>query len=515
MQRLWVFIIFSLNLALLAGAAYATGDNEDTADYTPQYHTTPCPFPIPNHATVDCGYLTVPESRSIANGTFIKLAVAVLRAPASNLQADPIVFLNGGPGGSALDEFINDAQTFTYYPFRYNRDLIFVDQRGTGYSIPSLNCPELNTVNYPYPEREPELLATLNCRERLIASGVNLQAYNSTESAADLEDLRNALAYGPWNILGVSYGSRLALTLLRDHPQGVRSVVLDSPYPPQADIARSDSLGLLDGLRVLVAGCQQNPPCQSAYPDLEDTLMTLVADFNQQPRLLMVTDFVTDELYEVSVDGKGLITVLIHAMQNEYTLPLLPRLIHETAYQEYRILRLVMAEQGYGNVTPTDRQIVDRSDSEGLFNSVTCQEEYAFSSLASLGGLIVAKVPQALQSLLLDEAARQFGICEAWDVGKANPLENQAVISELPALLLVGAYDAFTPPAFARQAAQGLANGHTFVFPGNGHSILAAEDCAVELVQQFIDQPNQSPQADCFTEKTGPAFYLPGDELIF
>jgi len=509
----FIFASF-IGLVALTGTAPASEAPPASPGYTPQYHTTPCPFPIPAYATVDCGYLTVPESRSIPDGTHIKLAVAVLRAPASNLQADPIVFLNGGPGGSALHEFLHDAQTFTYYPFRYDRDLIFVDQRGTGYSIPTLNCPELDTVNYPFPEREPELVATLGCRERLMASGVNLRAYNSAESAADLEDLRKALNYGPWNVLSVSYGSRLALTLLRDHPEGARSVVLDSPYPPEADIARADSLGLLDGLRVLLRGCQQNPPCQSAYPDLEGTLMALIGDFSESPRALMVTDFATDGLYEVVVDGRDLIIVLIQAMQNEYTLPLLPRMIHEAALEDYRVLRLVMAEQGYGNDTrPVDGP--DLSDSEGLFHSVTCQEEYAFNSLASLGGLILGKAPESLRPILLDEAARQFGICEAWDVGKADPLENQPVESDVPALLLVGAYDAFTPPAFARLAARGLANSFLYIFPGNGHSILLAEDCAIELVQQFLDDPGQAPEAACFAEKTGPAFYLPEDELTY
>ena len=511
-----ISLVFSglLGLAMMAPTALAEETTAAKPSYTPQYHVTPCPFAVPAHATVDCGYLTVPESRAIANGIHIKLAVAVLRAPASNLQPDPIVFLNGGPGGSALDEFINDAQTFTYYPFRYNRDLIFIDQRGTGYSIPTLNCPELDDVQYPFPEREPELVATLGCRERLMASGVNLKAYNSTESAADLEDLRRTLRYGPWNVLGVSYGSRLALTLLRDYADGVRSVVLDSPYPPEADIARADSLGVLDGLRVLIRGCQQNPPCHRAYPDLEGTLLKLIGEFSEAPRELMVTDFATDGVYEVTMAGRDLIAVLIQAMQNEYTLPLLPRMIHESAHGDYRVLRLVMAEQGYGNDLRAPGR-ADLSDSEGLFHSVICQEEYAFNSLASLGSLILGKVPESLRSILLDEVARQFGICEAWDVGKAAPLENEAVASKTPALLLVGAYDTFTPPAFARLAARGLANSFTYIFPGSGHSILTAEDCAIDLVQQFIDDPRQAPEAGCFAEKTGPAFYLPEDELIY
>ena len=193
-----------------------------------------------------CGYLIVPEDRSDPDSQPISLHVAVFTSESEEPAPDPIVYLEGGPGGHALEivPFIFEDRIA---PFLTNRHFIVFDQRVVGYSEPNLDCPELIALTHETldqqlsveEQRAGGLSASLACRDRLIGEGVNLKAYTSAENAADLNALRQALGYEEWNLYGISYGTRLALTAMRDHPEGIRSVVLDSAYPLQVDLPTS------------------------------------------------------------------------------------------------------------------------------------------------------------------------------------------------------------------------------------------------------------------------------------
>src|SRR5579859_2041292 len=197
----------------------------------PSYEQAECPYAKPAGHTVECGYLTVPEDRSNpSNGNVVKLAVAVFKSNSSTPQPDPVIYLEGGPGGRSLsddgvDYYINDA----FAPLLDKRDVILFDQRGTGYSTPSLACPEYFDANWNNEDKnlsakawEPiTTQAVQDCHDRLVKQGVNLSDFNSAESAADVSDLRVALGYKEWNLYGISYGTRLGLTIMRDFPQGI------------------------------------------------------------------------------------------------------------------------------------------------------------------------------------------------------------------------------------------------------------------------------------------------------
>jgi pimeloyl-ACP methyl ester carboxylesterase len=192
--------------------------------------------------TIACGMLTVREDRSQPNGATIQLAVAIIPTRSPTPAPDPVVYLAGGPGSAALSGAPRLARAWA--PFLANRDLIVFDQRGTGFSRPALRCPEserssdaeLGRVLSADESVRAEVAALQRCHARLVREGVHLGAYTSAASAHDLEDLRVALGYGRWNLLGISYGTRLALTAMRDTPQSIRSVILDSTYPLQVNL---------------------------------------------------------------------------------------------------------------------------------------------------------------------------------------------------------------------------------------------------------------------------------------
>jgi pimeloyl-ACP methyl ester carboxylesterase len=215
------------------------------------------------------------ENRAKPDGRRIR--IFVMRAPAVSAtpKPDPIVYLSGGPGGAGSFE----VAFMVKHGLNADREVIFVDQRGTHRADPLVACPEwerflYDAVSLPFAAESTTAIdsATLRqCHDRLAATGVDLAAYNSTENAADIADLRIALGIATWNVYGVSYGSRLALTVLRDHPQGIRSVVLDSVSPPANNIVEKVVVGSGQLVQRDLRRVRDQPACAAAYRTWERT----------------------------------------------------------------------------------------------------------------------------------------------------------------------------------------------------------------------------------------------------
>lgn len=449
-----------------------------------EFQWTECPNDVPASVQVDCGFLTVPENRSKPTSPAIQLAVAIRYAPDGPGSSPPIVYLAGGPGGSALDDFLADPESWDY-PFSRDRDLIFVDQRGTGYSTPTLDCPELADAtdgSSDNPER--------NCHARLVSAGIDLTAYNSAENAADIAALRNTLGYPEWNLLGISYGTRLALTIMRDHPQGIRSVVLDSPFPPNADTPVDEALGAMDSLNVLFDDCARDPDCNDAFPDLRGLFLETVARLNDDP---------IDDFY-----GDDLVFAITEAINASELIPLLPLAIYEVADGNLDILDELSGDEGSGR--HSFQEELDRSDSEGMYNAVICHDEYAFNDYDNVEGQVLGQIPAELEAALLNSVFELYQVCDYWGAGAAAAIENEAVVSDIPTLILVGQYDHATPPKWGRLTAETLSNAWLFEFPGSGHSLLSGVDCAISITDTFLDNPNDEPDSRCIDRMGGPDF---------
>ncbi|HEY7302358.1 MAG TPA: alpha/beta hydrolase [Xanthobacteraceae bacterium] len=228
-----VLLALVLALSVVGRSAQAP---ERTAT-VPRFEPTPCPKLQGAEALADasCGYLIVPEDRSRASGRTIRLMVAKYPARSPEKRADPVVYLAGGPGDIAP----LDVNGLVSANFIRDRDILVVSQRGTMFSEPALTCAAADNFArellglrfYSVVTKRAHLAATEACRRELAATGADLSAYNSTENAADFADLRKVLGLTTWNVYGTSYGSYLAQTLMRDHPEGIRSVILDSVLP--------------------------------------------------------------------------------------------------------------------------------------------------------------------------------------------------------------------------------------------------------------------------------------------
>jgi len=488
--------------------------DEPAALQPSSYVVADCPFDIPDSYDIECGYLTVPENRSDPNSASIDLAVAIVYG--ENPAPDPVVYLAGGPGSSAIDEFIGAPESWDINTFLYGRDLILIDQRGTGYSYPTLNCWEMEEVDYENTtSNDPDYDAAVACHDRLADDGVDFTAYNSAESAADIADLRVALGYDSWNVFGISYGTRLALTLMRDHPEGIRSVVIDSVYPPNVEAAAEEAGTIYAAMQTVFEGCAADAECDAAYPNLEAVLADTVLRLNDQPADAELSDPDTGDLYVTTVTGDDIMNSLSGSLYIAESIPYLPRMIYETSEDIFDTYDYLAAGSGAARSGAARGRQADEdySDSEGMNYSVECREEYAFTDYDSARAYAESEVPDPFVDSLFSGPAANFDVCDFWGAGIADAVEEQAVVSDLPTLVLAGEYDPITPVRWAELAASTLSNSTLVVIPATGHSVTGSDVCANSIVDQFIADPTLVPDTSCVDPSIVPYWVLPGDPL--
>lgn len=470
---------------------------------TPRFEQADCAFDEPRNVDLECGYLVVPENRANPNSRTIRLHVAVFRSDARNPAPDPIVYLDGGPGGNPL-ETLQFSFDRWYRPLLERGDLIIFDQRGTGYSEPALDCPEETELSFEVldqilsiQEGERRFIEAMRaCHERLAREEeVDFTAYNSVASAADLNDLRTVLGYEEWNVWGISYGTRLALTLMRTFPEGIRSVVLDSTAPTQS--SETELPAAADQVfKLFFQGCAADPQCNATYPDLEGVFYTLVEKWNAQPIKDTGTDPFTGERYEVALDGLSLFGLLFQMLYSTDTIPQIPRAIY-AAYEDvdYSLwIRFALRNA-----------VEDEFFSLAMLYTVRCNEEVPFDTPEALAAADDA-FPNLQGTFDMSTYTR---MCAFWNAGAAPPEENQPVTSDIPTLILAGEYDPVTPPEDGQRAAATLSRSFFFEFPGLGHGVSVDHPCPTAITRAFWDDPLQAPDSSCIAEMRGPAFIVP------
>lgn len=468
---------------------------ETTREYRPLFEPAPCAFPVPAGYEPECGYLVVPENRAVLAGPSIRLHVAVFRSRSRDPALDPVVHLAGGPGSSSLG--------LAGYMFQQGmdailerRDFILFDQRGTGYSRPRLDCPEREALT-PFllerglaiDESRREIVAAFRtCRERLVAEGIDLSAYNSAASAADVNDLRLALGYDQVNLYAVSYGTRLALTVMRDYPGAVRSAVLDSAYPLEVNLYTSLAPNAERAFDVLFDLCESDPACRETYPGLQNIFYQLVNELDADPR--EVTLSVRGEEQRVRVDGGRLVDVLFVGLYNRGVAARLPGMILDLERGRTGILEERL------------RLYFDTSTALGMQMAVQCAEELPFSRTEE-AYLQAADVRPEIAAFFPDSVQPLFAVCQEWSLAPAEPRENQPVSSSIPALVLGGAFDPVTPPEWGSRVAASLRNAYFFELPANGHWVTRSSACARSMALAFWEEPASAPDSSCLQVTPG------------
>jgi pimeloyl-ACP methyl ester carboxylesterase len=487
--------------------ASPSSDESATPTATPKASFTfsDCRFEVPDNYDVTCGYLIVPEDRDDPDSETIRLHVAIFKSTSGAPSDDPVIYLDGGPGGKTL-ETLSLSFDDSFADLLFDRDVIMFDQRGVGFSEPALDCPEIDdaseeSIATDLTEEEfAELFtdAAVECRNRLTSEGVDLSAYNSAESAADVADLRRVLGYDEWNLYGISYGTKLALTTARDHPKGIRSIVLDSVYPLEVDLYGEIPANTVRALNVLFDQCNADPECASAYPGLEQVLIEESQRLQANPVTTDLRNPFTGEVIRGAlINGDALIGTMFQSLYDWSLFPLLPQMVFEVRDGDYELLGDLL---GFF-------QAQDDFITGGMHLAVQCHEEAVFTSAEAVIG--AAAQFSAYGEYLAADTEGFFETCAVWNDESADGIENEAVVSDISALVMAGEWDPITPPSWGVAVAANLENSTIVEFPGLGHAVSVGDSCPQSIMRRFLTSPESNLDLSCVEQMEEPDFFVP------
>ena len=437
-----------------------------------------------------CGVVRVPRDHTHPDGPTFALSVVVVGSARQPALPDPVVYISGGPGAPLTIYAGFQAR----HPYAADRDLVLVDQRGMGRSEPRL-CPDLQgslvtamlaVVAAPTPAAlAADRAVHAACRDELLGNGIDPDSFGTAATVEDYEWVRRALGVARWNVVGESYGTTVAMTLLARHPDSIRSAVLDSLNPPDVFFGMAWSMRVAQARDAFLVACHADPACGASYPDLPGSYQLALARLQQDapfvplPPDLHVPDNrvrLTPSLFE-EVVGRLVYYPSTHAE--------IPRLITATRDGDTRPVGSALAALLQG---------AERTGNDGAFVAVECRDRPRWRKPA---------VPDASP---LDLGLLPPGVCAAWSAPGPEPEvpHNTAV----PTLVLAGQFDPNITSELSRRVAERIGPKARWVlFAGIGHSVRHFSVCAQKLVAAFIAQPNRRENAACAgaSEAFGPA----------
>jgi pimeloyl-ACP methyl ester carboxylesterase len=491
-------------IAVFCATTLATLTAQDhSVPALPRFEVAPCPFQADDAILkqIRCGYVEVPENRAISKGLRLKLSVAILKSFSADPRPDPVVILAGGPGsplvsaapgvalhgsleGDVANQMVAKALIQT---LRADRDVIFYDQRGVGFSEPEM-CPEEATNWGPRPPEGPagrrarmRQVAT-RCGDSMRRAGLDLAQYNSAVSARDLQDLRRALGYEHWNLFGHSYGSRLALVAMRDAPQGIRSVVISGLYPPNVASWFNQPAWVFDVLHRVSAACAAQPACDAAFPEVEDTLWRTVDQLNRVPwtRQLPRRNGRVDSF---TTTGTTFTARLAPMLRTPTGLSTIPMLVHAMRGRDEAVLNALLRQ-------PAED---DEPVSRALHLSVQCFEELPLNTAELRERTRRAYPPELLDRNVFSDPR----LCEGLHSFRARPEHAVLADSDIPTLIVTGEFDPTTHRSNGPIAQRSLKNSQLADVPGAGHSGAFDHDCTRTMARDFLNAPSEKRNMSC------------------
>jgi len=413
-----------------------------------------------------CARLEVPEDRAKPDGRKIALHVAWVPNDAG-AEPDPVFFLAGGPGQAASESYplLHSAFAET----RRKRHLILVDQRGTGRSN-RLAC-KTGDGESGFSDGDPDdpaasVAFVKRCRASLDA---DVRHYTTTDAVADLEAVREAIAAERIDLVGVSYGTRVAQQYAKRHPARTRAIVLDGVVPNTLTLGAEHAKNLEAALDAHFARCAAEPTCVDRFGSPRVHLDALLAEARANPKTVRYRDPQSHALREDRFDAATLAAVVRLYAYAPNTAALLPLALNEAA--QGRPEELIAQARMLTS-------LVGESIMHGMQLSVTCTEDAPKLSADR------ADASTTLGTALVDLLIAQ---CAAWERGEAPADFNAPLATEVPALMLSGELDPVTPPRYGDEVAKTLPNARHLVLRGQGHNVIG-QGCAPKLLARFLDR---------------------------
>ena len=444
-----------------------------------------------------CGTLEVYENRATKKGRMISLNILVLPATGDKREPDPWVYFSGGPGSAATEDAAGLADVFKR--IREHRDMLFVDQRGTGKSN-GLDCPMYNPddlqsyLGYFFPVEDIR-----KCRPQLEAKA-DLTLYTTDIAIDDIDEVRAALGYEQLNLFGGSYGTRAALTYLKRYPKRVRTATLQGVAPPNEYMPLDFPLGNERALQGILAECAADEACNAAFPNLKDESKSLLAQLIKGPVEVEVQKPNSSERVKVKLSRDLAAEAIRYMLYNPVGASRVPLIIH-------------LAAQG-NSVPLTEaalrfRKLLVATGFNGMYLSVTCAEDLPWIKPGEGERM-------AANTFLGDYRLRQQReACALWPRATIAKDYADPVRSDVPVLILTGELDPVTPPSNGDAVAKTLKNSLHIVVPHGAHGLGGLEniDCILRLTAEFVERGStQGIDTSCVKtiRRKGFALKLPG-----
>lgn len=477
-----------MRLCALAGLlCFAAATNANTA--VPTLKLKPCRLEHPARMLAlpaECGALTVAENPAEPAGRTIDLFVARVPAISLNKAPDPLFLIAGGPGTSAVDLYTSSAGPFDRV--RRDRDIILLDQRGTGRSH-RLDCEyPSKDIFQKFDEIEvgPE---TRKCRDEL-AKTSDLRQYTTSVAVKDLDAVRAALGYKRINLYGGSYGTRVAQHYARRYPAATRTLILDGVVDPQQILGPAIAIDAERALERILKRCLGDRACARAFKDPAADYRSLRTGLLAKPVPATISDAATGRPVNFEFTARHLSAVLRFASYNDDQAALLPLSLHLAAHED--------------NYTPLANQFrvfarsLDEAFAYGMHNSVACSEDAPLIDPAKLDRLALAATHMGAEQV--DQLVEA---CRDWPRGVVDADLHAPLKSAAAVLLLSGADDPVTPPEYATRAQRAFADSKHIIIAGHGHGQLAAP-CVDRIMASFIQAGTARGLDSRCTEKLAP-----------
>ncbi len=471
--------------------------------------TTPCWFEAGGDRQIDCARLAVPLDWNDPASAMQHLPVVVFRAGGQPPAGDPIVFLTGGPGQRAEIANADQIEGWEFWLEREHwtrgHDFIVITQRGTNWTDANLHCAELGDPRiYAGVSDDPGAMtdwrvnlrrAARACRDEMIAAQIPIAAFNTKQNATDVAALRHLMGIERWTLYGISYGTRLALTVMRHDPDGVGAAILDSVWPP----ALADHDGGVGGfdraLKGIFQACRSQLICNFKYPGLDERFAAIIELLRRHPLEYAVTSHDGTRTLHAEIDPGLFADILFWGLYWWENIELVPRLIHEFAQGDDTTFAGFATDYVFDEAYETQ--------AHGMGTAVWCNDDYGF---LDPGILARQKDHHPLLAEWIGLVEAFTAICADWPLNPPDPWEKTPVVSDAPSLILAGGLDPTTPPENAAFAAATLPRSHLFVFPSMAHDVIDSHECATDLVAAFLANPAERPEVDCFDPDETPDF---------
>jgi len=435
-----------------------------------------------------CGTLTVYENRATKQGRQIDLNIVVLPALRSDSQPDPLFFLAGGPGQGAarLSKQVREV----FRRVQNDRDIVLVDQRGTGKSNP-LNCTNDDDSLKAIMDSNEQALAQV--KACMTTYDADLTLYTTPIAMDDLDDVRAFLGYDKVNVYGGSYGTRAALVYMRQHGDRIRTVILDGVAPPNMRLPLYFPRDSQRAFELLARDCAADGGCNKAYPNLLDRMRTLVARLESNPPTVKVTHPRTGETADVRIDARLMANIIVQALYSPMMTALVPAIVVAAEKNDFQSMLALAGFSGGGD---------EPAMALGMQLSVICAEDAPKNtpddlkngSESTLFGKYVLTIQQQA--------------CEFWPRGKVDESFYEPVTSDIPTLVLSGEVDPITPPTWGEQVAATLSKSKHVVIAGTGHTA-GSTGCGQRLMREFIEEGSAADlDTSCVDKVKRPAFFV-------